>query len=375
VAGNAVTLTFAGDTDKIEKSFGRVVAGADSMSSRVGASAREMAAQVGSSEQAFEGAARSASKLGENLDRASGASSMLSGGIGDVGGALTAAFGEDSGIGQFGAQMETAGTVVMGFTGVMDLAILANSALSASMVKNAAAAVGSKVAMVASAAATGVWTAAQWLLNVALTANPIGLIIVAIAALIAIVVLIATKTTWFQSIWKTVWGGIKSAAAAVWHWLRDDAWPGIRGFFDRVGNVAKAVPRVIKSAFSGLVDIITWPFRTAFNFAARAWNNTVGRLRWSVPDWVPIIGGRSMSAPKLPTFHRGGTVPGAPGTEVLALLQSGERVTPAGQDAGRTVLELRSGGSRLDDLLVEILLHALHVNPAVRAAVGRAARG
>lgn len=38
--------------------------------------------------------------------------------------------------------------------------------------------------------ATKLWTAAQWLLNAALTANPIGLIIVAIAALIALVIAI-----------------------------------------------------------------------------------------------------------------------------------------------------------------------------------------
>ncbi len=45
----------------------------------------------------------------------------------------------------------------------------------------------------ASTAATYAWTAAQWLLNAALTANPIGLIIVGIAALIALVVLVINK--------------------------------------------------------------------------------------------------------------------------------------------------------------------------------------
>lgn len=43
--------------------------------------------------------------------------------------------------------------------------------------------------MLASAAVTGVVTAAQWLLNAALTANPIGLIVVAIAAFVAALVL------------------------------------------------------------------------------------------------------------------------------------------------------------------------------------------
>ena len=39
------------------------------------------------------------------------------------------------------------------------------------------------------AAATGVWTGAQWLLNAALTANPIGIVIVVIAALVAAIVI------------------------------------------------------------------------------------------------------------------------------------------------------------------------------------------
>lgn len=47
------------------------------------------------------------------------------------------------------------------------------------------------------ARAKGIWTAAQWALNVALNANPIGLIVIAIVALIAIVTIIIKKwETW-----------------------------------------------------------------------------------------------------------------------------------------------------------------------------------
>lgn len=339
MAGNEVTLTFSGDATALERA-----------TRDVGQSVERMATQVGSSADAFDAAARQAGRWGEGLDRASGASSQLSGGIGDIGGALTEAFGEDTAIGQFGEKMESASAIVTGFTGVTDLAILANSALSASMVKNAAAAVASKVSMVATTVATQAWAAAQWLLNVAMTANPIGIIIVAIVALVAIVVLIATKTTWFQDIWRVAWGWIKNAASAAWDWLKS--------LPDKIGGAFGRIPGLLKSAFSGLFNILTWPYRTAFNFIATAWNNTVGRLSWSVPSWVPGIGGQSISAPRLPKFHTGGVVPGAPGTEMLAVLQAGERVTPAGGGAG-TVIEIRSGGSRLDDLLVEVLARAV----------------
>ena len=51
-------------------------------------------------------------------------------------------------------------------------------------------------------AATAAWTAAQWLLNAALAANPIGLVIVAVAALGAALVLAYTKSETFRNIVK-----------------------------------------------------------------------------------------------------------------------------------------------------------------------------
>lgn len=70
-------------------------------------------------------------------------------------------------------------------------------------------------AQTAWAAATAIATAAQWAWNLALWSNPITWIIAAIIALIVIIVLIATKTTWFQTIWTTVWGAITSFASGT----------------------------------------------------------------------------------------------------------------------------------------------------------------
>jgi hypothetical protein len=187
----------------------------------------------------------------------------------------------------------------------------------------------------------GVVTAAQWAWNVAMTANPIGLIIVGIALLVAGIVWLATKTTFFGDSWRFVWGMAKGVAMGLWNW--------IKGLPEKFGNV-----------FSKIGKFITAPFRAAFNFIADAWNNTIGRLSWTVPGWVPFIGGNTISVPHLPKFHSGGVVPGAPGTEVVGLLQAGERVLRNGQgDGGRTVLELRSSGNRVDDLLMEILARAV----------------
>ena len=175
---------------------------------------------------------------------------------------------------------------------------------------------------------TKIWTAVQTAFNVVMALNPVGLVILAVVALVAIIVLIATKTTWFQTIWRVAWGGIKAAALAVWDWL-------------------KGLPGMLGKAFGKLADIITAPFRMAFNAIAKLWNSTIGKLSFSVPDWIPGLGGKGFSMPKLPTFHSGGVVPGSPGTEVLALLQAGERVTPAGGSGGATTVHLIIEGTGL----------------------------
>jgi hypothetical protein len=82
---------------------------------------------------------------------------------------------------------------------------------------------------------------------------------------------------------------------------------------------------------SGIKDAILWPYKTAFNLIAKLWNNTVGQLSFEIPSWVPGIGGKGFSMPKLPTFHQGGIVPGPMGAEVPILAMAGETVTPAGQ--------------------------------------------
>jgi hypothetical protein len=187
---------------------------------------------------------------------------------------------------------------------------------------------------------TGLTTAAQWAWNAAQLASPTTWIIVAIAALVAIIVVIATKTHWFQNIWRASWSGIRSAAASTWDFL-------------------KKIPGWLGTAFSKIGSAITAPFRWAFNYIADAWNHTIGGLHFSVPSWVPGIGGNSFGVPYIPHFHEGGEVPGPPGSNVLALLQGGETVTSVSGAGGGVIIEIKSGGSELDDVLVEVLSRAV----------------
>lgn len=74
------------------------------------------------------------------------------------------------------------------------------------------------------ASSEGILTAAQWLLNLAMDANPIGLVILAVAALIAIVVLAITHWSQIHAVITMVWNRIKEFAGwlggifvAVWN--------------------------------------------------------------------------------------------------------------------------------------------------------------
>jgi hypothetical protein len=301
---NQVTLTFAGETAGAEQAFDRVGASAEQMTVRVTQGTNEVA---------------------ERFDYLSSQSSLLSGGIGDVGGALTLAFGEDNPIGQFGAEMERVGGIVMGFTGLMDLAVFATNNL--------------KVATLAKAAADKVGAVRQWAMNSALLASPITWIIGGIVLLVAAIVLIATKTDWFSRAWRVSWKWVKDAASNTWEFL-------------------KKIPGWVGSAFAKVADYISRPYRAAFNAIARAWNSTIGRLSWSVPDWIPGIGGNSISVPNLPTFHAGGTVPGFPGEEVLIRAMAGEKVSATGRGGGGEIV-IRGDGSQLADALVEIIKMAM----------------
>jgi len=125
------------------------------------------------------------------------------------------------------------------------------------------------------------------------------------------------------------WDTVKAAGAKAWNWIKDAA--------SSAWNFLKKIPGWIATAFSKIAGFISAPYRKAFNLISDAWNNTIGRLSWTVPGWVPGIGGNTISVPNLPKFHSGGTVPGPPGSEMLAVLQGGEEVIPRGGDGGGTV--------------------------------------
>jgi hypothetical protein len=157
----------------------------------------------------------------------------------------------------------------------------------------------------------GLVTAAQWLWNAAQLASPLTWIVLGIVALIGVIALLVIKWDWVKEKGAAAWKWIKSAAQTAWDWM-------------------KTIPGKIADHFRLVGKSLSAPFKAAFNAISDAWNNTVGRLSWTVPGWVPGVGGNTISAPRLPKFHTGGIVPGVPGTEVPIMALAGEEVVERG---------------------------------------------
>src|SRR5690625_920462 len=151
--------------------------------------------------------------------------------------------------------------------------------------------------------------AAQWGLNAAMAANPVGLVVAAIAALVVGIVLAYNKFDWFKNVVDTVWAGIKFAAQATWNWIKTVLWPGMVAAWDAIAaagmwmyeNAIKPAWAGIKAAASvvwGWVRDTLWPgMVTAWDVIATgaiwlwqnaikpAWNGIKAALK-VVADWV-----------------------------------------------------------------------------------------
>jgi hypothetical protein len=125
--------------------------------------------------------------------------------------------------------------VAAGVFGVLTVAVGAYNAISGIF----------KAYQIASAAATGGLTFAQWALNAAMSANPIGLIITLLALLVGAIVWVATQTTFFQDVWSAVMTWFQEAWANVSSFFTT-LWTGLVAWFNGViTNVASFIVSVI----------------------------------------------------------------------------------------------------------------------------------
>jgi hypothetical protein len=147
--------------------------------------------------------------------------------------------------------------------------------------------------------AQGIATAATWAWNLALWANPITWVVAGVLLLVGVIVLIATKTTWFQTAWKVAWGGIKSAAKAVADWFTGPfvgffigVWDKIKGAWNGAVAWVKSLPGRISAALQALPGMLWGLVTGAFEKSAYA----VGFILGTIVGFVIKLPGRIISA-------------------------------------------------------------------------------
>lgn len=85
--------------------------------------------------------------------------------------------------------------------------------------------------------------------------------------------------------------------------------------FEPFREIVDSIGEALKAAFTGTVDALKTAvgvylgiYKTLFNSIAKAWNNTIGKLSFKVPSWVPGIGGKGFDVPNIPELAQGGIV-------------------------------------------------------------------
>ena len=145
----------------------------------------------------------------------------------------------------------------------------------------------------------GIIKAVGLALKVAFTANPVGLIIAAIVAVIAVFVLLYKKCEWFRNGVDKVWRAIKEGVKGTWTWIKNKfhalmelgakVWAKIKEykalFIPFIGifvvlyqkcewfrNGVNAVWKAIKNAFTNTWQWIKDKFNALLEIGSNAWN-------------------------------------------------------------------------------------------------------
>lgn len=133
-------------------------------------------------------------------------------------------------------------------------------------------------ALAGMSAAEVVAAAKTWLLNTALLANPIGILIALLAGLVTAFIVLWKRCDWFRegwiSFWKIIQNTAKKAANAIKKFFSDaltgikKVWNGAKSFFSGVWDGIKAVFSTVVTWWSDL-------FTKAFMAVRDAWNGAV----------------------------------------------------------------------------------------------------
>ena len=240
----------------------------------------------------------------------------------------------------------------------------------------------------------GICTTVQWALNVAMTANPVGIIIVAIGALIAIGV--AMWMNWdkicawckqaFQAVanffvsigtsigsfFSNMWSGISNTVMSVWNGITgflSSAWNAIASactsVFTGIGNAISNVWNGIVNGIKGAINLIISGINKMISGAVGGINALIKGVN-KVTGAVGIPAIPTFNAPQIPLLAKGGVtrtdgmaIVGEKGPELLSL-QRGAQVTPLvnrgiQKSENQFNINIYADGKSVDDIINELI--------------------
>lgn len=139
--------------------------------------------------------------------------------------------------------------------------------------------------MTLAALAQGAMTKAQTALNAVMAANPIALIVLAIAALVAAFIYLWNNCEGFRNFFIKMWDGIKKAAKAVADWFVQ-AWEDIGKFFtETVPGWFNSFVEFFEGIWNGIKDFFIGVWNSISNFFIELWNSIV-EIFTSIVNWI-----------------------------------------------------------------------------------------
>ena len=255
---------------------------------------------------------------------------------------------------------------VIGCTAVEKVSLAITKAKQAFMLAEGPIMAAYTAAHWALSAGYGPVTAAQWAFNAAVSANPIGMIIVGIGALIAIGVALWKNWDSVSAFFVNCWGTIKTAFSVGINWIKDNIqsvvlfiinpfagvfhylynnFEGFRNFIDgMVVSVKNTFVKMGTSIANGVSSVFKRVINGVIGFAGNLINNFINSINFAIDiiNKIPGVGISKLQTVNLPMLANGGNIRrpgdvivGERGPEMLHLPR-GASVEPLDRKGGKT---------------------------------------
>lgn len=180
--------------------------------------------------------------------------------------------------------------------------------------------------------------------------NPIGILITAIGALIAIGVVLyknwdvikekasalwswfSEKCPWLANVFTSAFNGIVETVSSVWNRIKyhfTQIIDFVKNIFSGEWSAAwENVKNIFANVFGGLVGLAKAPINAIISLINKAFS-AIGSVSVSIPDWVPGMGGQTFGfeMPQIPMLANGGVVT-KPTTALIGEGAESEAVLP-----------------------------------------------